>query len=425
MSNGPLAVKARAAYGESLAPEKPDGQLQAYNFRFIMTMDPEIRAMPVKPPGYNRDDFLPVVALLEQGKFKSVVCRSTGGIIKAHSPTLPNGKYDMNDVSRGLVRLSLAGLNHGWPDGNTKTRQKIFADHVRHNVGLLYFLQNDEAVPEHYQKEIREWGWCRDEFTDSHHIPEQLYVREARRMVGLRIFTEKDTEHAAGDARAVFHADSIAMGDYGNNCHGTAHEGPRFGGKHTGEFYKRVPPYQIPYGTIVPKDVENLLVPVACSSSHVGFCALRLEPIWTGLGQAAGVAADLYVINKLPVQQIAPSDIQSNLHAQGTATLYVSDVLPGHPDFEAVQWWGSLGGFHGLAPMPEEPGQRGKHLHGQYFEAYPDHGAKLDEPLDAKTKTRWLAISKAEKFPEPPADLTTRGDFIRHHFKIARTPPVP
>ena len=100
-------------------------------------------------------------------------------------------------------------------------------------------------------------------------------------MIGRHVFTQADTEPGSGpnQARAKFHPDAIAMGDYGPNCHGTFHEGPRFGGRHTGEFYQKAAPYQIPYGVILPNELDNLAVPVACSASHVGFCALRLEPI--------------------------------------------------------------------------------------------------------------------------------------------------
>ena len=124
--------------------------------------------------------------------------------------------------------------------------QRVFDEHLRWHVGLLYFLQNDEAVPAKFRDEAREWGWCRDEFAENGHLPEQLYVREARRMVGQYVFTEKDTDPAPDDARAVLRRDAIAMGDYGPNCHGTAHEGSRFGGKHTGEFYKRSRPTRSP-----------------------------------------------------------------------------------------------------------------------------------------------------------------------------------
>lgn len=416
----------RSEFGESLAPETDDAQLQAYNFRFIATREVTNRVTPVAPPGYRREDFLPVLAHLESGKITKVFAWGfeRGGMMKAHVPPLPNGKYDINDVSGGLVRLSLPGKNLGWPDGDAPMRQAIFAEHLRDNVGLLYFLQNDSAVPAKFRDEALEWGWCRDEFTETCGLPPQLYVREARRMQGVRIFTQRDSEHAPGDARAVLHRDAIAMGDYGNNCHGTAREGMRFVGKHTGEFYHPVPPYQIPYGTLLPREVDNLLVPVAASSSHVGFCALRLEPIWMSLGQAAGHAAALAVNGNLALQAVNVPSLQRRLLADNSALIYVSDVLPGHADFAAVQWWGAHGGLHGLAPMPAKPGQRGKNLHGQYFEANPGHTVDLNQPLDAALTERWRKLAGELSIPVdklPVSDgKVTRGEFIWAAAKLVK-----
>ena len=259
-ANVPYRVgrEARGEYGETLAPEKADAQLQAYNFRLTMTTEPGNRVTVRAPEGYRREDFAPVLEILKSGKIKSVFGYPSGCIFKAQTPPLPNGKFDINDVSQSAVRLSLPGQNRGWPDGTPVERERIFAEHLRDQVGLLYFLQNDGAVPERFRTEARRWGWCRDEFEQTNHLPPQLYVREARRMVGQFVFTQKDSEPTGDEARAVQHPDSIASGEYGNNCHGTGHDGPRFGGKHTGEFYHPVPPYQIPYGVIVPKRGDKL-----------------------------------------------------------------------------------------------------------------------------------------------------------------------
>ena len=408
-------------FGESLAPAEPDAQLQAYNFRFIMTKEPGNRLTPAAPAGYRREDFVDILPVLESGQIKKVFDYPRGCLFKAQTPPLPNGKYDINDVSQGLVRLSLPGRNLLWPEGDRGTRERIAGEHLRDQVGLLYFLQNDEAVPEQYRSEARDWGWCKDEFTETGGLPPQLYVREARRMRGLHVFAQKDSEHAPNDARALLHKDSIAMGDYGNNCHGTAHEGPRFGGRHTGEFYNPVPPYQIPYGVIVPSEMTNLLVPVAASSSHVGFCALRLEPIWMSLGQAAGHAAGMAVHSTSTVQAVDVATLQRKLREQGSATIYVSDVLPGHVLFQAVQWWGTAGGLHGLEGERSANAVRGKKLHGQYSEAAPGHAADLARVLDDDLAEKWCMLARTMKFDIetlPKADgRTTRGDFIRAAFQ--------
>lgn len=433
----------RGEYDESLAPEQADSQLQAYNFRLIMTQDPALRVTVEQPEGYRREDFAAILPLLEdggegkdkKGRIKAIFDYPTGCVFKAQLPALPNGKYDINDVSAGIVRLSLPGQNLDWPEGDASARARVFATHLRSSVGLLWFLQNDPAVPEKFHNEARAWGWCRDEFTDNGHLPWQLYVREARRMVGARVFTERNTEAAPGDARSVFQADAIAMGDYGLNCHGTAHEGPRFGGRHAGEFYKRVAPYQIPYGVLVPRDRDNLLVPVACSASHVGFCALRLEPIWMALGQAAGVAARIAIEEKgerpVTVAAVPVPRVQRLLHAEGAATTYVADVPPGSPSFAAVQWIGARGGLHGLVPAGKEPGRRGRNIEGQYYEAFPGHAFEPDRPVDDALLQRWIA--RLDEAPAAEARRTlevdgrlTRGEAAARLFALAEreTPRV-
>jgi hypothetical protein len=316
--------------------------------------------------------------------------------------------------------LSLPELSRRWPDGTPEERDQVVAETLRHNLGLLYFLQNDPEVPDALRAEANTWGLCQDEFVETGHIPEQLYVREARRMVGRYIFREADTDYAPNDARGRFHRDAIAMGDYGLNCHGTGHDGPRIGGKHTGEFYKPTPPYQVPYGVILPLEVDNLLVPVAVSASHVGFCALRLEPIWAGLGQAAGVAAALAVSSPAALADVPGDAIQKRLHAAGAATIYVSDVPPGSPNFVAAQWWGARGGWHGLNPPPAKPGQRGRRLTGQYYQAFPGHAADWDQPLSAEVRSRWQALANSLGLAEDRlTGARTRGEFVRAAYQAA------
>jgi hypothetical protein len=416
----------RDEYGEALAPEHADRQVQAYNFRFTMTTNAANRVPLTAPPGYRREDFTGVLPLLG-GPVKKVFGYPSGCVLKAHEPALPNGKHDINDVSRGLIRFSMPGVSYDWPDGDTATRARIFAEHLRYNAGLIYFLQHDDAVPATFRDDARRWGWCKDEFTDNGHLPWQLYVREARRMNGVYVFTQRDTAQSPGDARAVLRPDAIAIGEYGHNCHGTGHEGPFFGGKHNGEFYEAVPPYQIPYGALVPKEVENLLVPVAVSSSHVGFCALRLEPIWASLGQAAGVAAHFAIKDRAPVQRVDVPQVQRELHRQGSATIFASDVLTGSPLFEAVQWFGTRGALHGLVPAPEKYGQRGRGIVSQYTENYPHHALEPDQPVDAALLTRWIALlpererTRAQKDKRLQADgKLTRGEALQKLFRLIR-----
>jgi len=416
--------EARSEYGESLAPDSSDRQVQGYNFRLCMTQDPTNRIPIPVPADWNRENYAALVPLVEAGKFPSAFgYPGSSFVFKAHLPIMPNNKHDINDVSRGLVRLSMPDRNDDYPEGDLATRRRIEQEHLDWQLGLIHFVQTDDALPEAFRKEAATWGLCRDEFAETGHMPSQIYVREARRMIGEHIYTEADTEYAPHDARSRLHRDSIAVGEYSHNCHGTGHEGPMIGGKHMGEFYKGVAPYQIPYGVVVPKVLRNLLVPTACSASHVGFCAIRLEPIWMSLGGVAGYAVDMALDENLPVQNVDVEALQSRIWSRGGATIHVSDVSPSHPDFVAVQWWGSLGGLHRIEPAPNKPGTRGKHIVSQYYEVIPGHAAMLNKPLDTDLAKRWHHLSQELKLPTEslptPDGNVTRGDWIRAAYSAA------
>ncbi len=407
--------ESRSQYDEPMAGNErgeADGQVQGYNLRLIMTQVEDNRRPTSKPEGYDRNDFAEVLAVFESGKRKKVFSDGHDGIFRAHLPLLPNGKTDVNDTPRAPVRLSMPDINDAYPDGDAETRAEIIRQHYYYNIGLLYFLQNDSQVPASIRDDANRWALCNDEFEETDGIPPQLYIREARRLVGQRVFTGHDTMQSPGDARAIFHPDSIAIGDYVHNCHGTGRVGTRFDGEHSGEFYKPVPPYQIPYGVIVPTKTENLLVPVACSASHFGFGALRLEPIWCSLGQAAGWAASQSIDTNRSVQQVDVGHLQHKLHTDRSATIYISDVPPDSMDFIAVQWFGMQQGFHQLAAA-DQP--KPKSLGGQYCQAHAGHEGQLEAPLDDALRARWQAIV-------PAVSSATRNmsriEWIRQAYKL-------
>ncbi len=431
------------SYDESQAKDVPaggDGQVQGYNFRWCMTKEASNKVPAPKPAGYKREEFLPLLELFEDGTLTNVfgiqhpngleippglAAETTKAIYKVQPPLLPNGKTDINDMSRGTVRLSMPDINDGYPAGGESERLAIFEQHVRYQVGMLYFLQNDSAVPEAIKTEANTWGFCKDEWPENQYLPEQLYVREARRMIGRHIFTENDTRLTDDDVRVPLQKESIGIGDYSHNCHGTGRTGGRYRGKHVGEFYKKNPPFQIAYGTLVPNEVSNLLVPVAASSSHVGFGALRLEPTWAGMGYAAGFAAHLALQADRPsVHDVSIAALQKLLHQHQSATIYVSDVSPGHPDFAAVQWIGMLGGLHGLYKPVDGKHPSFKSWFGQYSYAMPQHEAALDKPLDDLLRKRWTALlsealrSKVAQ-AAPGNKATTRGEWLRMAWAIA------
>ncbi|MDA0922045.1 MAG: FAD-dependent oxidoreductase, partial [Planctomycetota bacterium] len=173
-ANVPYRVgrEAKSEYSESLAPETADDQLQGYNFRLCMTQKESNRVPVPVPDNYNREDYAAIVPLVKAGQFDAAFgYPGQRFILKAHLPVMPNGKHDINDVSQGLIRLSLPGHNREYPDGDLAKRRLIEKKHLDWQLGLIHFVQTDPALPEPFRREAANWGLCRDEFTDTHHLP--------------------------------------------------------------------------------------------------------------------------------------------------------------------------------------------------------------------------------------------------------------
>lgn len=384
-----------------------DDSVQCANVRVIMTSDPRMRLPVPKPKGYKREDFAHLAPIFASGKIREVYSRDHSGILRLQRIT--NNKADMNDIKQAPVRLALPGEMQDWPKGDGETRRRIFERHRDYAMGLLYFLQNDAELPQPIRDKANEWGLSRDEFSETAHMPPALYVREARRIEGLYTFTEWDTQPAANSVRSKVQRDAIAIGDYSLNSHGHHKQGPLYPRLVEGDFGFSTTPFQIPFGTIAPKLVDNLLVPVAISASHVGYSALRLEPTWTALGHAAGLAGSLH----LQSGRIDLARLQSMLHEQGQATIYTSDVGPRHPKFRLVQW----AGLHGMLSDIVDPAtavlEGLRSMYGlQYSHAFPLHEVGLEKVMDARLVSLWRKRMPCAE----GANGATRGEFLEEVY---------
>lgn len=129
------------------------------------------------------------------------------------------------------------------------------------------------------------------------------------------------------------------------------------------------------------------MVPGALSASHVGFGALRLEPIWMALGQAAGVAAELLLADGAE----SVGKLGAEFHRRGAMTLYVSDVARTSPLWEMVQRVGNPGFFD--EPVEGAPMVTRRPRFGLQYAWAPDHhAARLDDVLTAETRARWREL---------------------------------
>jgi hypothetical protein len=254
-----------------------------------------------------------------------------------------NGKSSFNSAI-------LPGENHAYPDASWPEREKIIARHTNFALGLMWFLQNDESVPEVKRAGYRRIGLPLDEYTDNDNLPYELYVREARRIVGRYVFTEHDNMAAPGQTRTPIHADSIAFTDWSMDSHDcTTDRRPGFAYDGKLILTEESRPAQIPYRCLLPQDVDNLLVSVCLSATHVAWGAVRLEPVWMQTGEAAGFAAAL-----AKKHQTTPANLDSDLLVRTLVTnkhfvTFFNELqaYADHPAMSAAQYFGAKGEFPG------------------------------------------------------------------------------
>ena len=287
-----------------------DAKIQAYSFRLCVTQRPDDLIPFAEPPSYRPEDFVIVSRYIQLREQQHGYTPHFADLVSLNM--IPNGKADLND--RGPVSTDLVGGSWAYPNASYEERAAIWQAHQAHEQGFLYFLGHDPTVPQAVRSEVATWGLCRDEFADTGGWSPQLYIREARRMVGDVVLTQADVHGG------VTGAASIALGSYPIDSHLVqeyldATDLVTFEGTITSP----TTPYGIPYGVLVPHgdEASNLLVSVAVSASHVAYSSVRMEPQFMMMGEAAGTAAALAVTSGKPVQRVDVQTLRSTLLARG------------------------------------------------------------------------------------------------------------
>ena len=299
-----------------------DKRVQAYCFRMCLTDDPANRIPFKKPENYNELAYELLFRNYEKGE----------KAIPWINSYMPNRKTDTNN--RLGFSTDFIGQNYEWPEASYERRREIFKAHLDYQRGLMWSLAYHPRMPEKIRKEVSRWGTCKDEFLDGagDGWQSQLYVREARRMVGEFVMTEHECR---GDRKV---SRPVAMGAYTMDSHhvrrvvtgkgdvrneGDVEDGRRYSawGPDASKRGKggKMKPYGIDYGAIVPKRGEcaNLLVPVCLSASHMAFGSIRMEPVFFALGQVAGTAASMAIAKGVAVQDVPYEDLASRLESDG------------------------------------------------------------------------------------------------------------
>ncbi|OAM90597.1 FAD-dependent oxidoreductase [Termitidicoccus mucosus] len=392
----------RAEHGEALAGRlyKPwaaepgpgstglaDNAVQAYNYRLPLTKVPENRVPIRKPAAYNRDDYVSLIEDIRLNRDAAPVPPHPNRVSTIarilNIIELPNGKIDGNNHHACFISTDLPEENWPWPTSGWAWRDR-FAVRLRdYTLGLLWFCQNDAELPEAFRADCSQWGLSRDEFADNGHFPRQVYVREGRRIMGEYLFTAADALPVAEGKRPPLHRDSITASHYALDSHPVRKREPGRGHL-DGMFSQDTVPYTVPYGVIVPKGVDGLLVPVAVSATHVGLSTLRMEPCWMALGEAAGTAAHLSLAGETGLRNVSVNKIQDSLLRHGAVLVWFRDMKPSHPAWPVVQKLALRGAIEGWR-------------------------VDADKPLDADTAAAWrgalgLGVASAPEI--------TRGEYL-------------
>ena len=213
---------------------------------------------------------------------------------------MPNRKTDTNN--NGAFGTDDIGMNYDYPEGDYAARARIVREHETYQKGLMWFLANDPRVPGQVRQRVGKWGLAKDEFADNGNWPQQIYVREARRMVSDYVHTEHDCRHTRVTPEPV------GMGSYNMDSHNCQRYVDRDGHVRNEGDVQVNPgrPYTISYRSIRPKagQCTNLLVPVCASCSHIAYGSVRMEPVFMVLGQSAATAACLAIDDQVDVQQV-------------------------------------------------------------------------------------------------------------------------
>ncbi|NUQ63696.1 MAG: FAD-dependent oxidoreductase [Pirellulales bacterium] len=300
-----------------------DHRLQAYCFRMCLSDVPENRVPFPKPDGYDPQQYALLLRVFDAG-WREVFDKFD---------RIPNGKTDTNN--HGPFSTDNIGMNYDYPEASYERRREIIQEHEVYQKGLMYFLANDPRVPEDVRTAIGRWGLAKDEFADTGHWPRQIYVREARRMLGRFVMTEnvllKRNEVPEPVGMGSYTMDSHNVQRYVTPDGHVQNEGDIGVGTNG--------PYQISYGSLVPKkgQCENLLVPVCVSSSHIAYGSIRMEPVFMVLGQSAATAAVQAIEDGVAVQDVDYKKLRARLLADGQVLEWIRPAPGGREEVPSLK----------------------------------------------------------------------------------------
>lgn len=292
--------------GDIGRPGSGDERVQAYNYRLCLTTNDANRLPVTPPPDYDPAKYELLARYIEA----LVAAGKKPQLSQFWNPIwMPNHKTDINN--NGGFSTDFIGANYDYPEATYKQRARMDREHENYTRGFITFLATSPRVPENMRAEMRRWGPCKDEFADTGGWPNQLYVREARRMISDYVMTE----HNCRGARVA--EDPVGLGAYNMDSHNVQRIVRKGHVENEGDVQVPVKPYPISYRSIVPKQrqCENLFVPVCLAASHIAYGSIRMEPVFMILGQSAATAASIAIDQDIPVQKVDYPKLRERLLA--------------------------------------------------------------------------------------------------------------
>ena len=239
-SSGVLPRVSAAPPGEK---HSGDTKIQAYCFRTCMTNHESNRVPFPKPENYDPMQYELLARSLATGR-KDFFEKFDG---------IPNYKTDTNN--HGPLSSDNIGMNYDYPEASYDRRKEIIKEHEDYQKGFYWFVANDPGIPKDIQSEMQKWGLAKDEFTDNGNWPHQIYVREARRMMGHYVMTENELLKKRPTPNP------IGMGSYTMDSHNVQRYIKEDGFvQNEGDIGVNTQgPYAIAYGALVPKSSSSVL----------------------------------------------------------------------------------------------------------------------------------------------------------------------
>ena len=287
-----------------------DKGIQAYCFRMTLTDHPENRIPFKKPADYNELEYELLFRNYEAAGGPIEEMYHYGDpLVPWINSKMPNRKTDTNN-QKGFS-TDFIGQNWDYPEASYEEREKIVERHRKYQQGLMWTLAYHPRIPQKVRDVVSKWGTCKDEYEREDGWQQQLYVREARRMISDYVMSQKNCE-GLEDIE-----DPVGMAAYGMDSHQVQRYVDANGYvQNEGNVEAHVPaPYPVSYRSIIPKREEctNLVVPVCVSATHIAFGSIRMEPVFMVLGQSAATAAALAIEENTNVQELDYKKLNAKL----------------------------------------------------------------------------------------------------------------